>query len=216
MLLTEPPQNPLARIPMASYHSKAQVNGSATTFGSMTPQSTRYGSGSTTGSSRSDYTSGSQQALYPPMPQTISPPPTDIPQPNQNIMNMRAGANSSLYQICLNLRKRLNDVPGFQEHIAEMEEEELETNDSTDPVTSMWNCLRRGYPLLTVYNAFQPRLLLEVDSSTVSDSKVGKKATFMFLEACMKELKFPSSDLFLITDLYGEDTTGFVKVSPIA
>ena len=128
-------------------------------------------------------------------------------------MNIRAGEDSSLYQICMNLRMRLATVPGFEGHIAEMEEEEAETDDSIDPVTLMWNSLRRGYPLMTVYNALRPVKPLSVDPSKLKEKDLPKAATFKFLQACMRELKFQPSECFLITDLYGEDTTGFVKVS---
>ena len=128
-------------------------------------------------------------------------------------MNRRADMNSSLYQICLSLRIRLAEVPGFAHHIAEMEEEEAEIEDSSDPVTSMWNCLRRGYPLMTIYNALKPTVPLRVDQSRVAEAKIGKAATFKFLQACLTEQKFPANECFLITDLYGGDTTGFVKVS---
>lgn len=128
-------------------------------------------------------------------------------------MNIRAGEESSLYQICMNLRMRLATVPGFEGHIAEMEEEEAETADSIDPVTLMWNSLRRGYPLMTVYNALRPAKPLNVDSSKVKEKDLPKAATFEFLKACMSDLKFKPGECFLITDLYGEDTTGFVKVS---
>ena len=130
-------------------------------------------------------------------------------------MNRRAGADSSLYQICINLKKRLASVPGFHEHIAEMNEEEAEDGDFIDPVTAMWNCLRRGFPLMTVYNALQPTRPLGVDHSRFAESKIGKAATFQFLRACLDDLKMPSNEVFLITDLYGEDTTGFVKVCSI-
>ena len=154
---------------------------------------------------RQDLTNGDQRGLF--------PPPAQPPQPEgaQNIMNRRANPESSLYRICLNLRKRLAEVPGFQEHIAEMEEEEREANDSSDPVTTMWNCLRHGYPLLTLYNAFRPPVPLLIDPN-ISEAKIPKHAAFKFLQACMGELKFPASEMFLITDLYGENTTGFVKV----
>ena len=91
--------------------------------------------------------------------------------------------------------------------------EEEESHDSIDPVTLMWNSLRRGYPLMTVYNALQKGKPLDVDASRIKEKDLGKAATFKFLQACMAELKFLASELFLITDLYGEDTTGFVKVS---
>ena len=128
------------------------------------------------------------------------------------IVNRRGGLNSSLYQSCLALRKRLAEVPGFEPYLTEMDLEEQESDDETDPVTSMWNMLRRGFPLMTIYNALQPRVPLEVNSSRVTESKLGKAATFKFLQACLEELKFPANECFLITDLYGQDTTGFVKV----
>lgn len=158
---------------------------------------------------------GGQQGLFPPTAPPPQPSPTEpsTPQRNDNIVNRRGDLNSSLYQICLTLRRRMAEVPGFEVHMQEMEEEEAEANDSTDPVTSMWNCLRRGYPLMTIYNALKPRVPLELDVSRMGEAKVGKAATFKFLQACLTDLKFPSNECFLITDLYGGDTTGFVKVS---
>lgn len=159
----------------------------------------------------------SEQGLFPPpLPTTLSSPPQpppENPHPGQSIMNRRAGADSSLYQICMNLRRRLAEVPNFEDHLAEMEDDEAENNDTLDPVSLMWNCLRRGYPLMTIYNALRPRDPLDVDSNKVKKSQVGKAATFKFLQACMETLKIPAGECFLITDLYGEDTTGFVKVS---
>ena len=142
----------------------------------------------------------------------MSPPPSDIPKAELSIMNRRAGSDSSLYQICMNLRSRLATVPGFGQHEQEMIAEEEESHDSIDPVTLMWNSLRRGYPLMTVYNALKKGKPLDVDASRIKEKDLGKAATFKFLQACMSELKFLPSELFLITDLYGEDTTGFVKV----
>lgn len=150
--------------------------------------------------------------MPPPSHAALSPPPPDYQQINGNIMNRRAGADSSLYQICLNLRKRLAEVPNFQPHLEEMDEEEADANDATDPVTAMWNCLRRGFPLMTIYNAFNRPIPLKVDSN-ISEAKMAKHAAFKFLQACMSDLKFPPQECFLITDLYGENTTGFVKVT---
>ena len=131
-------------------------------------------------------------------------------------MNRRGDSTSSLYQICLSLRRRLAEVPGFDQHIAEMEEEEAEANDSiTDPVTSMWNCLRRGFPLMTIYNALNPENPLQVDARRLAESNIGKAATFKFLQACLTDLMIPANECFLITDLYGGDTTGFVKVTKV-
>ena len=65
---------------------------------------------------------------------------------------------------------------------------------------------------MTIYNALKPKKPLTVDTSKLREDKIGKAATFQFLQACMSELKFPPSDCFLITDLYAGDTGGFVKV----
>lgn len=130
-----------------------------------------------------------------------------------NIMNRRADKEQSLYQICLNLKERLRQVPGFEAHIREMEETDDVEEDGEDPVSLMWRCFKLGFPLMTIYNALEPDVLLEIDLSKVQESKLGKAATFKFLQGCLTELKFPAAECFLITDLYGDDTTGFVKVS---
>jgi cell division control protein 24 len=131
------------------------------------------------------------------------------PVAEDNIINRRGG--ESIYQSCVNLKKRLAEVPNFAPHLREMEEED-EKLGNTDPVASLWNCLRNGYPLLTIYNASDPPELLEIDTSKVPEAKRPKAATFKFLQASLQELAFPQQDCFLITDLYGDSTTGFIKV----
>lgn len=131
------------------------------------------------------------------------------PIAEDNIINRRGG--ESIYQSCQNLKKRLAEVPNFEQHLQEMEEED-QAQGNTDPVASLWNCLRNGYPLLTIYNASVPDEYLEVNPDKVPEAKRPKAATFKFLQACLQELAFPQQDCFLITDLYGDSTTGFIKV----
>lgn len=129
---------------------------------------------------------------------------------DNNLMNERDG--ESLYQICLKLRKRLEEVPNFRPYIDEMEEQEADGR--TDPVSSLWRCFRAGKPLLAIFNASNPEDgYLKVDTSKVRENQVGKAATFKFLQACMSQMSIPAADTFLITDLYSDNTTGFVKVS---
>ncbi|CAL5874720.1 uncharacterized protein PFLUO_LOCUS9021 [Penicillium psychrofluorescens] len=132
-----------------------------------------------------------------------------IPVAEDNIINRRGG--ESIYQSCVNLKRRLSEVPTFESHLQEMEEEDR-TRGNTDPVASLWNCLREGYPLLSIYNASGPDEQLEIDPVKVPEAKRPKAATFKFLQACLQDLAFPQQDCFLITDLYGESTTGFIKV----
>lgn len=138
------------------------------------------------------------------------PLPTGTPvQADNNVLNKRADKESSLFQICLNLRQRLKGVPGLED---ELLQEEEDADEDTDIVTLLWRTFRRGYPLMAIYNALQPRVPLTIDETKLNEKKRGQAATFKFLQACVNELKIPTDELFIITDLYGDDTTGFVKV----
>ncbi|PNY30064.1 Rho guanine nucleotide exchange factor scd1 [Tolypocladium capitatum] len=124
-----------------------------------------------------------------------------------NIINQKADASRSLYQICVSLKQRLAQVPGFDPF--------LEQLDPTDPVDPLWNLFRAGYPLLAIYNSLQPAEPLKVDDPNASEAKKSKIAIFKFVQACMKELRVPPAESFVITDLMGNDTSGFVKVTQV-
>jgi cell division control protein 24 len=112
------------------------------------------------------------------------------------------------------LRQRLAEVPGFEQHLNDLDEEDDE-DDASDPVSSMWRCLRKGFPLMTIYNTLKPEPLLEIDQATVAPAKRPKIAAFKFVQACLRDLQFPPDECFVIMDLFGDDTTGFVKVSAV-
>jgi cell division control protein 24 len=124
-----------------------------------------------------------------------------------NIINQKADASRSLYQICITLKQRLALVPDFEPFLQQL--------DPYDPVDPLWSLFRTGYPLLTIYNALQPAEPLKVDDSNAPEAKRSKIAIFKFVQACMKELQVPASESFVITDLMGNDTTGFVKVTQV-
>ncbi|KAF2860635.1 hypothetical protein K470DRAFT_216659 [Piedraia hortae CBS 480.64] len=128
-----------------------------------------------------------------------------------NVMNSVADASSSLFQICVSLRQRLLGVPGVNQSLAD---EENRADADTDPVTLLWRTFRQGVPLMQLYNALNPKTPLTLGSN-LRDDKIGKAATFKFLQACVNELKFPQEECFIVTDLYGDDTTGFVKVARV-
>lgn len=126
-----------------------------------------------------------------------------------NIINQKADASRSLYQICVALKQRLAQLPGF-----EMYMERLDTMAEIGPVESLWQLLRTGYPLLAIYNALLPDEPLQVGgAANQSDSKRAKIAIMKFAGECKNKLKLPETECFIINDLTGEDTTGFVKVS---
>jgi cell division control protein 24 len=131
-----------------------------------------------------------------------------------NIINQKADASKSLYQICVNLRLRLRQVPGFEQHLIDSDDEDEGGEMEMDPMSSLWRCLRKGYPLMTIYNCLQPPNPLQIAEGTVAARNIPKSAAFKFVQACLLELKF--EECFVLTDLFGDDTTGFVKVSLVS
>ncbi len=124
-----------------------------------------------------------------------------------NIINVRDG--ESLYRQCIKLRRRLSGVPGFRPFLSDMEQREQE---GADPVSSLWQCFRSGMPLLTIYNASNPE---EGDlhiNTNLPEKKWGKEAAFLFIKSCMQQMKIPTQDTFTVSELYSDNTTGFIKV----
>lgn len=158
-------------------------------------------SGSTAVSTASTTSLASASTLTP----TAQPPSNGQVVATNNIINQRADASRSLYQICMNLIQRLRQVPGFESHLPDLD------GNAEDPVAALWACLRKGTPLVTIYNALQPAEPIQIDES-MSEAKKPKFAAFKFYEACLKVLKISSGDCFALNDLFGTDTTGFVKV----
>jgi cell division control protein 24 len=148
----------------------------------------------------------------------VPPPPAATPNggpvvATNNIINQRADASRSLYQICVNSRQRLSQVPGFEAHLMDSDDED--EGEDMDPVSSLWRCLRKGTPLLTIYNSLQTPEPLRIDEN-LPEAKRPKIAAFKFVEACLKgELHLPPGECFSLQDLFGDDTTGFVKVGVI-
>jgi len=131
---------------------------------------------------------------------------------NSNIINQRADASRSLYQICVSLKQRLAQVPGFEEYSKQLDQMSQDP-DEGGPVESVWKLLRTGHPLLVIYNALEPdkRLAVE-DMPNATEEKLSKIAIMKFYQACLNDLKLPPAESFMIKDLTGSDTTGFVKV----
>jgi len=174
-------------------------------------------SGSTayTSASSTSLSSMSSSATLVPPP----PPPTQMAQnggnvvATNNIINQRADASRSLYQICVNLRQRLATVPDFDAHLNDSDSED--EGEDMDPVSSLWRCLRKGTPLMTIYNSLKPPEPLKIDEK-IPEAKRPKIAAFKFVEACLKgDLKLPPGECFSLQDLFGDDTTGFVKVTQV-
>ena len=127
------------------------------------------------------------------------------PQAATNIINQRADASRSLYQRCIALSARLAQVPGFEEYLQQL--------DPADPVESLWSLLKKGQPLLVIYNASKPTTALQPAPPSEPAQTRRKKAIYQFCTACVGELRM--HDSFMLRDLDDNDTTGFVKVTHV-
>ncbi|KAH8914513.1 hypothetical protein BT69DRAFT_1039547 [Atractiella rhizophila] len=140
-------------------------------------------------------------------------PSVELPTP---MPMMQKQAATSLWQNCLNVRNRLQRVPGFAEHFLIDALDDPEVANSivpNDPVAHVCACLRRGSSLCFLFNALGLPKILEVNpAATRNNPKVCKQGAAHFIMACQKELGWGGNDLFTITELYDQDTNGTVKV----
>ncbi|KAG0289216.1 hypothetical protein BGZ98_003934, partial [Dissophora globulifera] len=132
---------------------------------------------------------------------------------------IRANSAVSLYQSCLNLIERLAGVPNFEQYL----DPDLLHNiyagspctatSANDPVSQLWVLFRLGAPLACIFNGLRPKQLLKINNTGCSLNNVNacKASVFHFLVACLQELQFKDDDLFTISELYQDDTNGFVK-----
>ncbi|GAW15869.1 hypothetical protein ANO14919_052910 [Xylariales sp. No.14919] len=127
-----------------------------------------------------------------------------------NIINQRADASRSLYQICAALKQRLAKVPDFEGYLQAIEQD-IMANES-NPVDAVWGLLKSGDPLLAIYNSIKPDVPLNPSDITADPARRPKAATFKFIDACLRQLLIPAAECFIVSDLMNEDTTGFVKV----
>jgi cell division control protein 24 len=203
---TDPTMNAAYATTSPLVHSQAHTGSSY----SIQSRASNRSSNTTDGTSHS--------TLFPPLPMSTPPGPGtpggNEVTANDNVMNSVADASSSLFQICVALRQRLKGVPGCEEAFLQIE---AEAEDDTDPVTLLWRTIRRGQPLISIYTLLRPGQPMNLPAAVGPnpDIKRGKKAAFYFLQACMTDLRIPQEKLFIITDLYADDTTGFVKVARV-
>ncbi|KAF7721167.1 hypothetical protein EC973_005149 [Apophysomyces ossiformis] len=136
--------------------------------------------------------------------------------------------NSSLYHTCRSVLDKLACVDGMLEYLetplASPTESPTSSTSSTitstttvvtssDPLSKLWTLCRRGSPLCTLFNALDPETPLKVDGDpNLNQINTCKASVYHFIVACRKELAFPEGDMFTISDLYQDDTNGFVKV----
>jgi cell division control protein 24 len=117
-----------------------------------------------------------------------------------------------LYQSCLDTKEQLSQIPGFQAIFAS----QCIDSEEQDPLTFLMQVFRRGIPLLMLLARVQRvqdiTHYIQLENFKGREQRIPKVATFKFIEACIVDLSFKSDECFTISDLFGNDTTGFVQV----
>ncbi|KAG4305943.1 hypothetical protein PORY_000853 [Pneumocystis oryctolagi] len=160
------------------------------------------------------HSSGSRNSTSPINDQNILS--ESIPLPTNSITNKPAIASSSIYQMCREIHERLLDVPNFEVYLnnAKSQHDLFPAGITNDPVSLLWQCFRQGASLCALYNALKPEKPLSVNPKAYLTSMNACKASvYHFLLACRNELGYGDNDLFSISQLYQDDTNGFVKVA---
>lgn len=122
--------------------------------------------------------------------------------------------STSLYQTCRIITDRLREVVGFEElYFKDVGVAQSPLFSAKDPVMDLWKCFRLGASLCHLYNATMPEIELSVrPEASTANMNACKAEVYHFLLACKKHLNFADVDLFTISELYSENTNGFVKV----
>jgi cell division control protein 24 len=139
------------------------------------------------------------------------PTAPDTPLPSPQALKPTNTQTGSLYHTCRSVLDRLTAVDGMTEYLESVvSEEQL---DNCDPLSKLTLICRRGFPLCKLYNALNPVKKLSEDKvPKLTMANSCKANVYHFIVACRNDQHFPEEDMFTISDLYQDDTNGFVKV----
>lgn len=146
----------------------------------------------------------------------------DMPMPSISITN-KPSCGTSLYHTCRSVLDRLSLVEGmtyyldFENPTSTLPSESTSipnsNNSSNDPLTKLWELCRRGTPLATLFNALNPVEPLIFDfNKPQQQTNECKKTVYHFIVACRNQLLFKEEQVFTLSDVYKDNTNGFVKV----
>ncbi|KAI8082502.1 uncharacterized protein B0P05DRAFT_468116 [Gilbertella persicaria] len=150
-----------------------------------------------------------------------------MPMPSISITN-KPSSGTSLYHTCRSVLDKLALVEGMSYYlefenlnlvqsssgssVISSESGSTSSSTSNDPLSKLWDLCRRGAPLATLFNALNPDEPLKIDFTQNQQVNECKKTVYHFIVACRNQLKFNEEDLFTLSDLYKDNTNGFVKV----
>ena len=130
----------------------------------------------------------------------------------------KQGQQVSLYQQCFILTEQLYSIQGIERYL--FPGGVPEKSSALDPISTLWHAFRLGYPLVKLVYLIKesPAPSFDVEASLAPGNGYSnncKKAIYHFLVTCKTDLMIPEDELFKISELYKDDTNGFVQVCRI-
>lgn len=137
----------------------------------------------------------------------------ESPIATDSITNKQATGKASIYHTCRSVLNALNFVPGFEIYLNNLLEGDnsLTLPNSNDPLTKLWHICKTGSSLCFLYNTLKPEQPIQTSTNTTATNK-SKAYVYHFIIACRDQLHFAEDTLFTVTELFSNDTNGFVKV----
>ncbi|KAF9038285.1 hypothetical protein BDZ89DRAFT_1010693 [Hymenopellis radicata] len=142
----------------------------------------------------------------------------DTPVANNTLLNQ--AAITSLYQECVRLRTRLMRIRGFPHYFNLVSS--LDSRQSTDPVTQLWDLFSFGIPLCYIFDQLPDDFNKinnsdfnqeQYDSNPDRAKKHGIALFAMQIRTDKVAQNIPGCELFTVTDLWDRNSTdGLVKV----
>lgn len=136
---------------------------------------------------------------------TISRIPVSFTQPFSDGSSLEIAECVPMDQRSVRILQRLLFIPGFQEYL---QIKETSTYQSIGPFSFLWLTFRQGHPLITLYNATDPKFPLKLDKSKSSE----QTNTVEFIKAALNNPRFTDTKIFTVNDLHSYNSIGFVKV----
>ncbi|KAI8373049.1 uncharacterized protein BYT42DRAFT_616235 [Radiomyces spectabilis] len=142
----------------------------------------------------------------------------DSPIATDSITNKPATQKASLYHLCRSVLDGLAAVPGFEPYLdlnPPTDADDIAPQSAclaNDPLSKLWHICRQGSSLCLLYNTLRPDDAIAQGTGLGNMASKPKACIYHFILACRDKLHFSEDSLFTVTDLYQNDTNGFVKV----
>ncbi|MBM6387621.1 MAG: hypothetical protein JSY10_27180 [Paenibacillus sp.] len=132
---------------------------------------------------------------------------------NDSITNKQATGKSSIYHTCRSVLNALSCVEGFEIYFnSQQQDNSLTLPHANDPLTELWHICLQGSSLCYLYNTLKPEQPIMTANKNNSAANKSKACVYHFIIACRDQLHFAEDTLFTVTELFQNDTNGFVKV----